>query len=71
MAPCLMLQEGFMELKGSFLVFFCAFSFLYLAVAMVVPRDKGGIFFGFVIFAGGTSALNWFYFRYFKGLAEG
>jgi hypothetical protein len=56
-------------LKRPFLAFFCSFSFLYLVVAVVVPRDKGGIFFGFIIFAAGTSALNWFYFQYFKGLA--
>lgn len=69
LAPCLMLEVGFTDLKRPFLVFFCSFSFLYLVVAVVVPRDKGGIFFGFIIFAAGTSALNWFYFQYFKGLA--
>jgi hypothetical protein len=37
---------------------------------MVVPKDKGGIFFAFILFAGGTTALNYFYMKYFKELAR-
>jgi hypothetical protein len=35
------------------------------------PKAKGGIFFGFVLFAIRTTALNYFYVKYFKGLAKG
>ena len=69
LAPWLMLEDGFADLKRSFLIFFASFSLFYLVVALVVPRDKGGIFFGFIVFAAGTTALNWFYFKYFKRLA--
>jgi hypothetical protein len=70
LAPCLIMETDFGELKKSFVKFFVSFSLLYLLVALVVPRAKGGIFFGFVLFASGTTALNYFYIKYFKGLAE-
>ena len=34
-------------------------------------RDFRGIFVGFVLFAAGTTAVNYFYVKYFKGLAMG
>jgi hypothetical protein len=70
LAPCLMMEDDFAELKRSFAIFFATFSLLYLAVALVVPRAKGGIFFGFIVFAAGTTALNYFYIKYFKRLAK-
>lgn len=57
-------------LRRSFLVYFAAVSATYLVVATVVPRDRGGIFFGFVIFAAGTAGLNVFYGKYFWRLAR-
>jgi hypothetical protein len=71
LAPFLIMEPGFAELKKSFVRFFASFSLLYLIVAVVVPRDKGGIFFAFILFAAGTTALNYFYVRYFKELAKG
>jgi hypothetical protein len=71
LAPCLMMEPGFAELKNSFVRFFASFSLLYLLVVLVVPRAKGGIFLGFVLFAAGTTALNYFYVRYFRGLRHG
>lgn len=71
LAPYLMTEPDFPALKWSFARFFILFSLLYLGVAFVVPRDKGGIFFGFVLFAGGTTALNYFYLKYFRELAKG
>ncbi len=70
LAPRLIMEPGFGALKWSFGRFFLAFSLLYLVVALVVPRSKGGIFLGFVLFATGTTALNYFYVKYFKGLAK-
>ena len=69
LAPCLMLEPKLAELKKSFATFFASFSLLYLIVGVVVPRDKGGIFFAFILFAAGTTALNYFYVKYFKRLA--
>ena len=69
LAPTLMVDADFAECKPSFLKFFASFSLLYLLLALVVPRDKGGIFFGFIVFAAGTTGLNWFYWRYFRRLA--
>ncbi len=71
LAPYLIMEAGFRELKRSFAKFFIAFSLLYLTVGLLVPRAKGGIFLGFVLFAAGTTALNFFYVRYFKGVREG
>ena len=68
LAPCLMMEPGFAELKRSFAKFFASFSLLYLLVAWVLPKAKGGIFLGFVLFAAGTTALNYFYVKYFMAL---
>lgn len=70
LGPCLVMEPDFPALRKSFIRFFAAFSSLYLLVALVVPRNKGGIFFGFIVFAAGTAALNYFYWKYFKGLAK-
>jgi hypothetical protein len=66
----LIMEPGFVELKRSFTRFFAWFSLLYLLVALVLPRAKGGIFLGFVFFAAGTTALNYFYVKYFTGLRQ-
>ncbi|MGO8929303.1 MAG: hypothetical protein ACLQU3_20750 [Limisphaerales bacterium] len=70
LVPCLMMEPDFPELKKSFAKFFISFSLFYLVVALVVPRAKGGIFLGFVLFAAGTTALNYFYAKYFVGLHQ-
>jgi hypothetical protein len=59
---------GETELKKSFARFFASFSLLYLLVALMLPRAKGGILLGFILFAAGTTALNYFYLKYFTGL---
>jgi hypothetical protein len=66
LAPRLMMEPDVAPLKKSFARFFGAFSLCYLLVALVVPRAKGGIFLGFVLFAAGTTALNYFYAQYFR-----
>lgn len=71
LAPCLIMEPDLAALKKSFATFFASFSLSYLLVALVVPRAKGGIFFGFILFAAGTSALNYFYVKYFKTLGHG
>jgi hypothetical protein len=71
LAPRLMMDPDFAWLKKSFTVFFASFSLVYLLVAGLVPRDKGGIYFGFILFAAGTTALNYFYLKYFRKLARG
>ncbi len=68
LAPWLMLEPEFPALKRAFARFFFGFSALYLAVALLVPRAKGGIYFGFILFAAGSTALNYFYVKYFRGL---
>jgi len=70
LAPCLMMEPGFGDLKRSFARFFATFSLLYSLVGLIVPRSKGGIYFAFIIFATGTCALNWFYVKYFRKLAR-
>ena len=70
LAPCLMMEPDFAELKKSFARFFVPFSLLYLIVGSVVPKDKVGIFFAFILFAAGTTALNYLYVKYFKELAR-
>ncbi len=71
LAPCLVLEPApFAALKRSFLRFFVSFSLLYVLVALVLPRAKGGIFLGFVIFAAGSAALNYYYFKYFRLVAR-
>ncbi len=69
LAPYLMMEPDVAGLKRRFMLFFASFSLVYLLVALVVPKARGGIFFGFVLFATGTTALNYFYVRYFKRLA--
>jgi hypothetical protein len=64
----LMESSEFAALKRGFLIFYSAVSVVYLTVALVVPRQNGGIYFGFIIFAAGSAALNVFYVRYFKQL---
>ncbi len=55
--------------RRSFLAYFAAFSALYLVVAWLLPRERGGIFLGFVIFAAGTAGLNVFYVKYVRRLS--
>jgi len=55
-------------LRWSFVRFFLIYSSVYLLVAALIPRNRGGVFFGFIIFAAGTTALNYFYIRYFQVL---
>jgi hypothetical protein len=70
LAPWLMQDRDFATWKKPFVRFFALFSLLYLIVASVVPKEKGGIYLGFIIFAGGTTCLNLFYIKYFKELAR-
>lgn len=70
LGPCLIADAAFARRRKAFVAFFASFSAIYLLLALLLPRDKGGIFLGFVVFATGTTALNYFYFSYFKGLAE-
>jgi hypothetical protein len=70
LGPALMMETSeFQELKNAFFCFFVVMSLLYLLLAVVLPKEKGGIFLGFVFFAGGTTALNYFYLKYFRKLA--
>ncbi len=69
LGPCIMLEPDIAVLKWSFGRFFILFSALYLGVALILPKEKGGIFLGFVIFATGTTALNYFYVKYFRTVA--
>jgi hypothetical protein len=55
-------------LRRSFIRFFTAFSAIYLLVAAIIPRNRGGIYFGFIIFAAGSTWLNYFYVKYFRML---
>ena len=65
----LMESSDFYALKKSFFRYFAGFSLLYLLIAIVVPKESGGIFFGFILFAAGTALLNLFYYKYFRQLA--
>ncbi|MBU6401799.1 MAG: hypothetical protein KGS61_15890 [Verrucomicrobia bacterium] len=56
------------SLRRRFLGFFSGFSAAYLGVALLVPRDHGGIFFGFITFAAGNVWLNSYYLAYIKAL---
>jgi hypothetical protein len=58
LAPWMMMEPAFPDLKRRFGVFFVSFNLLFLVVASVVPRSKGGISFGFVVLAAGFTALN-------------
>ena len=70
LGPLLMMENAeFLDLKRTFLGFFAAMSLAYLLVAIILPKDKGGIFLGFVLFAAGSTALNYFYVKYFRQLA--
>lgn len=69
LAPLLLMEPGLTDLKKSFLRFFTLMSLTYLLLATVLPKERGGIFLAFVVFAAGTTALNFFYFRYFRILA--
>lgn len=69
LAPRLLREpSAFAALKRATLRYFVAFSGLYLLVALVVPREKGGIYLGFIIFAAGYTGLNVYYWRYFRQL---
>ena len=71
LAPRLLMEGAeFSGLKKSFVTFFVSFSVIYLLVALGIPRAKGGIFFGFVIFAGqaGTIIELVFISSYFQQL---
>ena len=70
LAPWLVLDPELPALRKSFVRFFISFSLLYLLVALLVPKAKGGIFFAFIIFASGYVALNYFYVKYFKAQAQ-
>jgi hypothetical protein len=67
LGPRLLMERGprYSRLKRSFVRYFVAFSALYLVVAAVIPRAMGGIFFGFLLFAAGSVALNCYYGKYF------
>ena len=54
------------SLGRSFIRFFVTFSAIYVLVAAIIPRNHGGVFFGFIIFAAGSTWLNYFYIKYFK-----
>ncbi|HET7873015.1 MAG TPA: hypothetical protein VFL42_10930 [Terriglobales bacterium] len=70
LSPWILMDAAeFIPLKRTLMKYFVCFSTLYLLVASLLPRANGGIFFGFIIFAGGYVGLNYFYFKYFKQLA--
>ena len=70
LGPCLLMEgSDFARLKRAFLTFYLCFCALYLGVALAVPRARGGIFFGFIIFVAGSASLNYFYVKYFRLLA--
>jgi len=72
LAPWLLMEPpSFAGLKIAFLKYFIGFSLVYLLVASFLPRAKGGIFLGFVIFAMGSVGLNYFYWKYFRLLRGG
>ncbi len=58
-------------LRRSYVSFFLIYSLIYLLVAVTIPRNHGGIFFGFILFAAGTTGLNYYYLRYFRQLTAG
>jgi hypothetical protein len=67
LGPRLVIEPaGSPKLRQWFLGYFAAFSVLDLAVASMLPRERGGIFLGFVIFAAETTVLNFFYTVYFR-----
>jgi hypothetical protein len=69
LGPRLIMEPaGSPRLRRSFIRFFAAFSAIYLLVAAIIPRNHGGVFFGFIIFAAGSTWLNYFYIKYFRML---
>lgn len=64
----LMESTEFAPIKRSFIRFYLSFTSLYLLIASLVPKNRGGIYFGFIIFALGYAALNWHHTRYFRQL---
>ena len=70
--PTLIMEPGGLSgLRRHFIRFFVAFSAAYLLVAAIIPRDHGGVFFGFIIFAAGSTWLNWHYIKFFRLLKAG
>jgi hypothetical protein len=67
LTPWLLMEPPeFSALKRRFVRYFVGFSLLYLSVAVLLPKEKGGIFIGFVIFATGYVGLNYYFWQYFK-----
>ena len=67
LGPRLIMEPaGSPGLRRSFIGCFVTFSAIYLLVAAIIPRNRGGIYFGFIIFAAGSTWLNYFYIKYFK-----
>lgn len=67
LTPWLLMEPSeFSALKKRFVRYFVGFSLLYLSVALLLPKEKGGIFIGFVIFATGYVGLNYYFWQYFK-----
>lgn len=70
--PTLIMEPGGLSgLRRHFIRFFVVFSAVYLLVAAIIPKDHGGVFFGFIIFAAGTAWLNWYYIKFFRLLKAG
>jgi hypothetical protein len=66
LAPWLLQESAaFAPLQRAFVKYFVSFSAVYLLVGGLVPREKGGIFFAFIIFAAGYVGLNYYYWRYY------
>ena len=63
---------GFFVAKGLCRLFrkrcYAALTNLYLSVAVLLPKEKGGLFLGFVIFATGYVGLNYHFWQYFQML---
>ncbi len=69
LTPWLLLEPPeFSALKKRFVRYFVGFSLLYLSVAVLLPKEKGGIFFGFILFATGYVGLNYYFWQYFQML---
>lgn len=67
LTPWLMMEsEEFAPLKKRFVRYFAGFSALYLALGLFLPKEYGGIFLGFIVFATGYVGLNYYFWQYFK-----
>lgn len=67
LAPWLLMEPSeYFDLRKRFVRYFVGFSLLYLSIAVLLPREKGGIFLGFVLFATGYVGLNYYFWQYFK-----